>query len=55
MSENKKNKDLTTPEQEYDLLLESIGETGASFNLEVIEKAYKFASHAHRKQNEKIW
>ena len=53
MSENKKNKDLTTPEQEYDLLLESIGETGASFNLEVIEKAYKFASHAHRKQMRK--
>ena len=53
MSEEKKTKELTTPEQEYDLLLESIRETGASFNLEVIEKAYRFASHAHREQMRK--
>ena len=33
MSEEKKTKELTTPEQEYDLLLESIRETGASFDL----------------------
>ena len=30
--------------------MESIKEVGANFNLEVVEKAYKFAAHAHRKQ-----
>ena len=50
MSEDKKKSELTTPEKEYDLLLESIKEVGANFNLEVVEKAYKFAAHAHRKQ-----
>ena len=53
MSDVKKIKELTTPEREYELLLESIGETGSSFQIPTIEKAYKFASHAHRKQMRK--